>query len=122
MYNPDIATFFTPSRELGFALHEMYEVSGLSMGEVPYEEYVPGAEKLQILRRDGVEIYDTYWELLCHFHICLHLTGACSRGVKQTCWANYLFLGREDKRSSIGRLGVATDDEINVRISQTVGY
>ena len=85
MYNPNTATFFTPSGELGFALHDMFKVSGLSMGEVPYEEYVPGAEELQILRRDRSEIYDTYWELLYHFHICLHLTGARSRGVKQAC-------------------------------------
>jgi hypothetical protein len=122
MYNPNTATFFTPSGELGFALHEMFEVSGLSMGEVPYEEYVPGAEELQIIRRDGAELYETYWELLCHFHICLHLTGARSGGVKQACWANYLFPGVEDKRSPIGRLKVATNDEIEERISQTVGF
>ena len=46
MYNPNTTTFFTPSGELGFALHEMFEVSGLSMGEVPYEEYVSSAEEL----------------------------------------------------------------------------
>ena len=60
MYNPSSATFFTPCGELGFALHEMFDASGLSMGEIPYEEYVPGAEELQILRRDGLEIYEAY--------------------------------------------------------------
>lgn len=32
MYNPKFETFFTPIGELGFALHEMFEVSLLSMG------------------------------------------------------------------------------------------
>ena len=82
MYNPSTTTFFTLSGELGFALHEMFEVSGLSMGEVPYEEYVLGAEELHILRRDAPQIYETYWELLFHYHICLQLTGLRSEGMK----------------------------------------
>jgi len=81
MYNPDTNTFFTPSGELGFALHEMFEVSGLSMGEVSYEEYVPGAEELQILRRDAPQIYEVYWKLLCHFHICTQLSPQRSGGI-----------------------------------------
>ena len=39
-YNPATCTFFTPVGKMGFALHEMFEVSGLSMGELPYEEYI----------------------------------------------------------------------------------
>jgi len=35
-YNPETCTFFTPVGEMGFALHEMYEVSGLAMGDIPY--------------------------------------------------------------------------------------
>lgn len=41
MYSSETCTLFTLVGELGFALHEMHEVSGLSIGEVPYEEYVP---------------------------------------------------------------------------------
>lgn len=41
IYNVQIHTFFTPIRELEFALHEMHEISALSIGETPYEEYVP---------------------------------------------------------------------------------
>lgn len=33
MFNLHFGTFFTPVRELGLALHEMFEVSLLSMGE-----------------------------------------------------------------------------------------
>ena len=31
-YNPDTCTFFTPVGEIGFSLHVMFKVSGLSMG------------------------------------------------------------------------------------------
>ena len=118
MYNPTTITFFTPSGELGFALHEMFNVSGLSMGEIPYKKYVPGTEELQILRRDGLKVYETYWELLCHFHICLQLTGSRYGGVKQMSWANYLFPGLEDKKKRrIGRLEVVLDDNILERVS-----
>ena len=51
LYNPVTCIFFTPSGELGFALHEMYEVSGLLMGDRPYEEYTPGTEDLYILKK-----------------------------------------------------------------------
>ena len=37
-YNPETCTFFTPIREMGLALHEMYEVSRLMIGDASYEE------------------------------------------------------------------------------------
>lgn len=40
MYNPKSRMFFTPIGELGFALHETFEVSLQSMGELPYDEIV----------------------------------------------------------------------------------
>ena len=45
-YNPEICTFFTLIREMGLALHKMYEVSGLVIGDAPYEEYIPSTEEL----------------------------------------------------------------------------
>ena len=63
LYNPDTCTFFTQSRELGFAFHEMYEVSGLQMGELPYEEYILGTEELHVLKKEAPRVYETYWEL-----------------------------------------------------------
>jgi len=36
-YNSETCTFFTPIGEMGFTLHEMYEVSGLAMGDISYE-------------------------------------------------------------------------------------
>ena len=32
-YNPETCTFFTPIVEMGLAFHEMYEVSGLVIGD-----------------------------------------------------------------------------------------
>ena len=52
-YNPLTGTFFTPIREMGFALHELYEVSGLVMGDAPYEEYVSTSEELHILKKEN---------------------------------------------------------------------
>ena len=34
-YNPETSTFFTPVGEMGLALHEMYEVLGLVIGDAP---------------------------------------------------------------------------------------
>jgi len=48
----DICTFFTPVGEMGFALHEMFEVLGLSKGDLSYEEYILGTEELHLLKKD----------------------------------------------------------------------
>ena len=68
-YNPSTGTVFTPVGEMGLALHEFYEVSGLVMGDAPYEEYVPTSEELHLLKKECPRIYETYWEVICHFHI-----------------------------------------------------
>ena len=59
-YNPLTSTFFTPVREMGLALHELYEVSGLVMGDAPYEEYVPTSEELHLLIKEDPQVYETY--------------------------------------------------------------
>ena len=41
LYCPSTRTFFTPVGELDMAPHEMWEVSTLPMGSLPYEEYFP---------------------------------------------------------------------------------
>jgi len=69
-YNPETCMFFTPVRKMGFAVYEMYEVSGLVMVDAPYEEYVPYTEELHLLKKDDPLVYETYWEVLCHLHIC----------------------------------------------------
>ena len=52
-YNPLTGTFFTPVEEMGLALHELYEVSGLVMGDAPYEEYVPTSKELHLLKKEN---------------------------------------------------------------------
>jgi len=49
-YNPNTCTFFTPVRKMGFALHEMFEVSGQSMGDLSSEEYISSTEELHLLK------------------------------------------------------------------------
>ena len=47
-YNPETYTFFTPIREMGLTLHEMYEVSRLVIGDAPYEEFISSTEELHL--------------------------------------------------------------------------
>ena len=41
LYCPATGTFFTLVSEFGLALYEMWEISNLLMGSMPYEEYFP---------------------------------------------------------------------------------
>ena len=74
-YNPLMGTFFTPVGEIGLALHKLYEVSRLVIRDALYEEYVLTTEVLQLLKKEDPRVYNTYWEVLCHFHICGQMTG-----------------------------------------------
>ena len=60
---------------MGLTLHELYEVSRLVIGDAPYEEYVLTAEELHLLKKDDPQVYEIYWEVLCHFHIYGGTTG-----------------------------------------------
>lgn len=79
----ELGTFFTSVGEMGLAFHQLYEVSSLPMGELPYEEYVPTEEDLDLLKAQNTLAYDTYWELMCYFHICGQMTKLRNQDVKQ---------------------------------------
>ena len=64
-------------------------------------------------------MYATYWEVLCHFHICIKLTVLRSGGVKQMAWVDYLFNGMGDKTNQLTRLAPSTDAEIKERRNNT---
>ena len=81
-YNPDSCTLFTLVGEIKFRLYEMFEVSGPSMVDLPYEEHISSIEELHLLKKDASQVYETYWEVLYHFHICAQVTRWRSRGVK----------------------------------------
>jgi len=49
-YSPVTGTFFTLGK-IGFALYELYEVSGLVIRDAPYEEYVPTTDELHLGKR-----------------------------------------------------------------------
>ena len=78
------------------------------MGDLPYEEYIPGTE-LYLLKKDAPQVYETYLEVLCHFHICTQITGMRAGGVKQMSWANYLFQVLGEKSGSVTRLAASTN-------------
>ena len=62
LYCPATRTFFTLVGELGMALHEMWEVSALPLGSLPYEEYFPCEAELHFWRNRSLP--------------CLRLTGS----------------------------------------------
>jgi len=70
LYCPATGIFFTPVGKLGMALHEMWEVSALPIGFLPYEEYFPCEVELALLERQESALFKTYRELMCHFYIC----------------------------------------------------
>ena len=60
LYCPATGTFFTPIGELGMALHEMWEVSALPLGSLPYEEYFPCEAELALLEKQEPALLVTY--------------------------------------------------------------
>jgi len=66
-YNPETCTFFTSVGGMGFALH-------MVMGDIHYEQYITGTKELHLMKNDAPLVYETYWEVLYHFHIYAHLT------------------------------------------------
>ena len=59
-YNLWTCTFFTPVGEIGLTLHDLYEVSGLIIGDAPYEEYIPTTKELHLLKKDDPQVYEIY--------------------------------------------------------------
>jgi len=92
LYCPASGTFFTPVGELGMALHEMWEISALPFGSLPYEEYFPCEAELALLEKQEPALLETYRELMCHLHICSSIhTGGKSSSKSLKSWGNYLF-------------------------------
>ncbi|XP_020251034.1 uncharacterized protein LOC109828452, partial [Asparagus officinalis] len=116
-YMPDSNTFLTSGGELGLALHEMHQVSGLSMGDCPYQEYFPSNQQLECLKKDTPDVYDTLWDLTCHYHTCLLQSSPpakTKRKISLKQFAVYLFPNLEDdSEESIHELGVLTPAAIN---------
>lgn len=89
MFNSKTGTFFTSVGGLGLALHEMYKVSALFMGEVSYEEYTSTTEELNMLRVKDEHIYETYLKMMYHYHIYADLAGTRSQGINHKKWVTY---------------------------------
>ena len=112
-YNRTLAHSLPKWRD-GLALHEMYEVFGLRMGDLQYEENISGTEELHLMKKDA------RWFMIpigkCHFHICAQITRLRARGIKQMSWVSYLFKGLGNKIGPVSRRAASTDEEIKERI------
>ena len=92
------------------ALHDMWEVSALSLGSFPYEEYFPCETELALLEKQEPALFETHRELMCHLYICSSMHEShkgASRSSKG--WGNYLFPNLKDAPEA-AHCGVADED------------
>lgn len=61
---------------MGLALHEMWQISELLIGDIPYEEYFPESKELEILSTRDNSLYHTLRGLTCHYCVCSDLSDA----------------------------------------------
>jgi len=61
---------------MGMTWHEMWEISALPIGSLPYEEYFLCESELALLEKQEPALFETYRELMCHFYICLDMHGS----------------------------------------------
>lgn len=59
---------------MGLALHKIWQISELPIGDVPYEEYFSGSKELEILASQYSPLYHTLRDLTYNFCIYLHLS------------------------------------------------
>lgn len=111
-YNPKSCTFYTPVGELGMSLEEKYCVTGLSPGELPYEEYIPCEDELRPLRESELDLYNTCWKMLCDFLICQNIKTTRHGGLSFQTWNGYLFPGGETNADDIRLLEAMLDNVV----------
>ncbi|XP_020250869.1 uncharacterized protein LOC109828251 [Asparagus officinalis] len=116
-YMPDSNTFMTSGGELGLALHEMYQVSSLPMGDCPYQEYFPSNQQLEWLKKDTPDMHDTFWDITCHYYTSLIKISPPAKKKRQISlkqFAVYLFPNLEgDSGEPFRELDVLTPTIIN---------
>lgn len=64
---PTNATFLTLDGEIGLVLHEMWQISRLSIGDIPYKEHFPRLKELETLFSLVSSLYHTLWNMTCYF-------------------------------------------------------
>lgn len=60
MLNSKTNMFFTPVGKPEVALHELFEMSTLSMEEILYGRYIPMSKELNMLKTKDIRIYKIY--------------------------------------------------------------
>ena len=76
-----------------FALHEMYEISRLPMGELSYKEYAPGTEELHLMKKDTPECTRPTRRSCVTSTSAPQTTRLGAGGIKKMSRANYLLQG-----------------------------
>ena len=110
LYCPTAGTLFTPMGELGMTLHEIWEVSTLPIGSLPYEDYFLCESELAFLEKQEPALFETYIKLICHFYIYLDVHNGYKGNLNRLkSWADYLFLTLE-KTPEEARFGVVEED------------
>ena len=98
------------------ALHEMWEISILPMGSLPYEEYFPCEVEMALLEKQELALFETYRELMYHFYIYLDVHGGhkgSSNSLKELGGLSVSHSRESSRRSSIrgGGGGHPSNDE-----------
>lgn len=102
-------------------LEQMHYVMGLLPGELPYEEYISCAKELEILKKNESNHYMTYWEVMCHYLICMDTRGTRHRGMSFPNWAGYLFPSGKTGSKTFELHGIMQDDVVQARILRYKG-
>ena len=116
LYCPVLGTFFTPVSELRLALHEMWEIFNLPIGLMSYDGYFPCTMELEQMEKDDLEMFGTYWELMCHFYICMDVYNTHGNENWIKVWADYLLPILDDAPKDV-QFWISKEDIHQKRIS-----
>lgn len=68
--------------------HEIHYISRLPYSEYPDEEHLYSSSEIE--SRANKKSLGTYWEVLCHFHICMDKEKRRNGGLSFAKWSHYL--------------------------------
>ncbi|XP_020271457.1 uncharacterized protein LOC109846622 [Asparagus officinalis] len=121
-YIPETNTFLTKYGELGLPLHEMMKVSGLPLGNTPYQEYFPNNRQLMKMKKACSPAYDILWELTCHYQIAIAKIEVKSKKAARVSlkqFADYLFQNLESPTGEeVCESPILTPSDVNQLITK----
>lgn len=70
-----------------------------------------------MLKTHDARVYETYWEIIYHFCICVEYSGMRRQDFSHKTWANYLFCNLDHLLAIVSRYEVVNDETIKERIA-----